>query len=160
VLGLSSQMHRRGRCTGVDLLGADGQTQNPTGSPENLCEPGRRQLFVGLDFTDPGALGFSSALTVRAGEALRYGCWLDNGARAAPVRLGCEEVPGVVPGTVGHPAAPCSLAMPQSPDCPGQAACVPANDVAGDSVDDEVCGITALVYDAAPGGDCDVSALP
>jgi len=160
VLGLSSQMHRRGRCAGVDLLGTDGQTKNPTGSPENLCAPGRRQLFVGLDFTDPGALGFSSALAVGAGEALRYGCWLDNGARSSPVRLGCEETPGVVPGGVGHPAAPCSLAMPHSPDCPGQAACVPANDVAGDSVDDEVCGITALVYDAAPGGDCDVSGLP
>ena len=50
--------------------------------------------------------------------------------------------------------------MPASPECPGNAACVPANAVAGPDVDDEVCGITAFVYDAAPGGGCDVSGLP
>ncbi|MGH7894366.1 MAG: hypothetical protein ACREQL_06835 [Candidatus Binatia bacterium] len=153
VLGLSTQMHRRGRCAGVDLVGTDGQPQNPAGSPENLCDPGRRQLFVGLDYTDPGALGFTTALPVRAGESLRYGCWLDNGARSTPVRLGCEETMGVPPGGVGDPAAMCAL-------CAGQAACVPANATAGESVDDEVCGITGFVYDAAPGGGCDISGLP
>ncbi len=160
VLGLSGQMHRRGRCLGIDLVGTDGQPKNPSGSPENLCVPGRRQLFVGLDFTDPGALGFTTGLAVGAGESLRYGCWLDNGARATPVRLGCEETASVTPGSVGHPSQDCSLAMPQSPDCPGNTACVPANAVAGDTVDDELCGITGLVYDAAPGGGCDVPSLP
>ena len=50
--------------------------------------------------------------------------------------------------------------MPASAECPGNAACVYANTVAGPGVDDEICGITAQVYDAAPGGGCDVSSLP
>jgi hypothetical protein len=76
------------------------------------------------------------------------------------VRLGCETSPGVTPGAVGSPAAACSVAVAASPECPGNAACVFANAVAGPGVDDEICGITAQVYDAAPGGGCDVSSAP
>jgi hypothetical protein len=158
VLGLSGQMHQRGRCIGVDLVGTDGLVRTPPGSPPNPCEPDRRaQLFVGADYTDPGALAFSSPLAVRAGEALRYACWVDNGARRAPVRLGCETVPGTPPGDVGAPSVPCTLAVPASVECGGTLACVPANAVAGSSVDDELCGLTGFVYDAAADGRCDVS---
>ncbi len=154
VLALSSQMHRHGKCVGVDQLDGAGQVKpTPAGLP-NPCEPDRRQqLFVGADYTDPGALSFTTPIPVRAGEALRYACWVDNGLSGGTVRLGCETTPGVTPGSVdGGP--------PASSECPGQAACVPANAVAGRSVDDELCGLTALVYDAAPGGNCDVSSLP
>jgi hypothetical protein len=162
VLGLSGQMHRRGKCIGVDQLDGTGQVKPATSGLPNPCEPDRRlQLFVGSDFTDPGALSFTSPLTVRAGESLRYACWVDNGVVGGTVRLGCETSPGVTPGSVeGGPAALCSIAVPASSECPGQAACVPANAVAGPTADDELCGLTALVYDAAPGGNCDVSSLP
>ena len=161
VLGLSTQMHRRGRCAGVDLLDTGGQVKPPSSGIPNPCTPGTSQLFVGVDFTDPGALAFTTPMPVRAGEALRYACIVDNGASAgASVRLGCETSPGITPGAVGSPAAACSIAMPASAECPGNAACVYANTVAGPGVDDEICGITAQVYDAAPGGGCDVSSLP
>jgi hypothetical protein len=161
LLGLSSQMHRRGRCADVDLLDGTGQVKPPMGGIPNPCEDLRLQLFVGADFTDPGSLAFTSPLAVRAGESLRYACTIDNGASAgASVRLGCETSPGVTPGTVGTPAALCSVAVPASPECPGNAGCVFANAVAGSDVEDEVCGITAMVYEAAPGGSCDVSSLP
>ena len=161
VLGLSGQMHRRGKCIGVDHLDGAGQVVPAASGLPNPCEPDRRQqLFVGADFTDPGALSFTAPFAVRAGEALRYACWVDNGIIGGTVRLGCETSPGVVPGGVDDPAALCSVAVPASGECPGQAACVPANAVAGPTADDELCGLTALVYDAAPGGSCDVSSLP
>jgi hypothetical protein len=159
VLGLTTQMHRRGQCAGVDQLDASGQVKEPAVGLPNRCEPDqRRQLFVANDWTDPGALAFTSPMPVRAGESLRYSCWVDNGGpRGAAIRLGCEESPGVVPGSVGKPAGACMTALPASPECPGNAACVFANAVAGPTPDDEICGITALVYDAAPGGSCDLS---
>ena len=161
VLGLSSQMHRRGRCAGVDLLDAGGQVKPPPSDLPNPCEPDKRQLFVGSDWTDPGALGFGTPLAVRAGESLRYSCFLDNGGSAGTsARLGCEESPGVTPGSVSKPAVPCTVVVPTSAECPGNAACVYANAVAGPRADDEICGLTALVYDAAPGGSCDVSSVP
>lgn len=161
VLGLTTQMHRRGRCAGVDLLDATDQVKTPPVDLPNPCEPGRRQLFVGGDWTDPGALAFTTPFAVGAGESLRYACWLDNGGLAGTaVRLGCEESPGVTPGSVGTPAVPCTVVVAASAECPGNAACVYANAVAGPRPDDEVCGLTGLVYDAAPGGSCDVSSVP
>jgi hypothetical protein len=160
VLGLSAQMHRRGRCAGVDLLDAQGTVKTPAFAITNPCEPDQRQqLFVGVDFTDPGSLAFTAPLAVGAAEKLRYSCWTDNGVQKT-VRLGCETQPGVPPGAVGAPSALCTFAVPASAECPGNAACVPANAVAGLGADDEVCGITGLVYDAAPGGGCDVSSAP
>ena len=157
VLGLTSQMHRRGQCAGVDQLDTSGQVKTPAFGLPNRCDDQRKQLFVGNDWTDPGALAFTAPMSVRAGESLRYSCWVDNGGpRGAAVRLGCEESKGVPPGSVGKPAVVCG--QPSDPPCPGDAACVFANAVAGSTPDDEICGITALVYDAAPGGSCDVSA--
>jgi hypothetical protein len=160
VLGLSGQMHRRGRCLGIEQLDVSGQVKPPASGIPNPCEPDRRvELFAGLDFTDPGALGFTTPIPVRAGEALRYACTVDNGVTTL-VRLGCEATPGTTPGSVaGGPAPLCTLGVPASAEC-GGAACVPANAVAGPMEEDEVCGLTALVYDAAPGGGCDVGSLP
>src|SRR5262249_44793301 len=95
VLGLSGQMHRRGKCLGVDQLDTTGQVKPVSGGLPNPCEADHRQeLFVGADFTDPGALSFTGPLAVRAGEALRYACWVDNGVVGGTVRLGCETTPG------------------------------------------------------------------
>ncbi len=161
VIGLSAQMHRRGRCVGIDQLDAGGQVKPPIASVANPCEPDKRtQMFVALDYSDPGSLAFTTPMAVGANESLRYSCWTDNGSQIRPVRLGCESSPGVPPGSAGTPATPCTFGMPASPECPGGGACVPANAVAGPDVDDEVCGITGLVYDAAPDGTCNTTGAP
>jgi hypothetical protein len=176
VLLVSGQMHEHGRLVAVDRLGTDGLPRNPADGPLDPFESGRRHLFAATDYTDPGSLG-ATPLLVRAGEALHPLCWHDNGVERS-VRLGCEETPGVVPGAAaglgGAPAKPCTVVRSGSPECPPgdpayptrsfTGACVLANLVAGDAPDDEVCGLTGVVYDAVPGASdaagCDVSALP
>ena len=169
VLMLTGHMHKRGRFFGVDLIGSDGQVNNPVGGFPNRFEPGRSHLFAAVDYTDPGVLRFSPPQPLRATEGLHYACWDDNGV-TTPVRLGCEEAPGVVPGRAGSPAKPCTFAGPLSVNCPvsDQAypgrtftgACVPANLVAGQTPEDEVCALAGWYFDAAPGSGCDVTGLP
>jgi hypothetical protein len=69
--------------------------------------------------------------------------------------MGCEETPGVVPGiawdglvdpTTTHPQ-PCGK---DGINCNGKA-CVPANLVFGPLSDDDMCILTATVYDPIPG---------
>ena len=175
VLIVSSQMHKRTRFIGVDLVGADGMVKPPTGNGfANPFEPGRRHLWGSPDYTDPGTLTTFPGLAVRAGERLRYACWVDNGVTTA-VRLGCEESAGVAPGiaaglAAGGPAKPCHGAATTSPECPPSdpafpgrsftGACVPANGVAGPAPDDEACILTGFYYDAAPGGGCESAPTP
>jgi hypothetical protein len=170
LLAVSSHMHKRGRFLGVDLIGENGQPANPPGGTQNPLEPGRTHFFGAADYTDAGMLAlFEQPRLLRAAEALRWACWTENGA-TRPLRLGCAEDAVPVPGSVGSPAKPCVLAGPASPDCPSADAvypgrtftgdCVPANLVAGSTPDDEACALTGLVFDAAPGPQCDVSALP
>jgi hypothetical protein len=175
VLIVSSQMHKRTRFIGVDLVGADGMVKPPTGNGfANPIEIGRRHLWGSPDYTDPGTLTTFPGLPVRAGERLRYACWVDNGVTTA-VRLGCEESAGVVPGIAaglagGGPAKPCHGAATISPECPPSdpafpgrtftGACVPANGVAGPTPDDEACILAGFYYDAAPGGGCESAPTP
>jgi hypothetical protein len=174
---LAPEIHKRGRFFAADLLGSDGTVRNPPGDVGDPFDPSRRHLYGALDYTDPGLRIFSPPQLVRAGEAIHYLCWHDNGATRAQ-RFGCEETAGVPPGVPaglpgGGAAKPCATAGPASPDCPaGDAAypgrtftgaCVPANLVAGTTPDDEVCGLTGTYFDAVPGAagaGCDVSALP
>lgn len=173
LVSLTGRMHRRGRFLGVDLLDATGGPANPPGGATNPFEPARRHLFGVSDYTDPGLLNFARPQLVRAGEAVHYGCWTDNGL-TTPLRLGCEETSGAPPGTPlaagGAPAKPCRvgganpLECPASdPNYPGRAftgACVVANAVAGVASDDEACALTGTYFEAAPDGGCDVSGLP
>ena len=179
VLTLAPQMHRRGRFFGVDLVGPDGSVRNPPGGRPDPFDSSRTHVYGAIDYTDPGLRIFApSPLLVRAGEALHYLCWHDNGG-IRPVRLGCEEVVGVAPGVAaglpgGGPAKPCGTPNPSAAECPGTdpaypgrtftGACVPANLVAGSTPDDEVCGTTGTYFDAVPGAaagaECDVAALP
>ena len=163
VLMLTGHMHKRGRFFGVDLIGSDGQVNNPVGGFPNRFEPGRSHLFAAVDYTDPGILRFSPPQPLRATESLHYACWDDNGV-TTPVRLGCEETQGVTPGRPGNPAKPCTFGCPGTdPEYPGRTftgACVPANLVAGETPDDEVCALAGWYFDAAPGSGCDVTGLP
>ena len=177
VFFVSGQMHERGKLVAVDFLAGDGSARNPADGPLSPFEAGRRHLFAAADYTDPGSLGLVPRL-VRTAEALHPLCWHDNG-RSTALRLGCEETAHVVPGVAaglpgGGAAKPCTIVRSGSPECPASdptypgrtftGACVPANLVAGDTPDDEVCGVTGLFYDAVPGAAdaaaCDVSGLP
>ena len=86
---------------------------------------------------------------------LRYTCEMSNGVGDREQRLGCEETPGVAPGIVWDGAADPTTthAKPCGKDgvnCAGKP-CVPANLVFGPLSDDDMCVLTATVYDALPG---------
>jgi hypothetical protein len=167
-------MHKRARFFGVDLLDVNGTAQNPQPGTINPFEPGRSpHVYGAIDFSDPGLRTFGPPLLVRAGEALHYACWHDNGGTRA-VRFGCEETPGTPPGrpvglSGGGAAKPCATptatsaaCAPTDPAFPGRTftgACVAAHVVAGPTPDDETCALTGVVFDAA-GGQCDVTSLP
>lgn len=170
---LAGHMHRRGRFIGVDLLDGNGMIANPPGGVPNPFVAQREHFFGMFDYTDTGLLLLASPQLVRAGEGVHYACWTENGVRR-PLRLGCEEVNGVPPGSAlgtpgGGPAKPCVQAGPGSPDCPPLDAaypgrsftgsCVTANVNAGSSTDDEACVLTGAYFEANAGG-CDVGSLP
>jgi hypothetical protein len=174
VVTMAPRLHKRARFFGVDLLDANGAAQNPQPGTRNPFEPDRTpHLYGALDFTDPGLRVFRPPLLVRAGEALHYLCYHDNGTTRA-VRFGCDEVGSSPPGRAegrpgGGPAKPCATPGATSSDCPAAdpafpgrsftGACIPANLVAGPTPDDETCALTGVVFDAA-NGQCDVGSLP
>ena len=86
---------------------------------------------------------------------IRYTCEMSNGVGDREEKMGCEETPGVAPGTqwdgltdgtVTH-AKPCGK---DGVNCDGKP-CVPANLVFGPLSDDDMCILTATVYDPLPG---------
>src|SRR5262249_34478503 len=153
VVMVTGQMHKRGRFLGVDLIGADGHTIPPTAGVPNPFEPGRQHLFGAFDWTDMGAL--VRPFRLGPGERLHYACWADDGS-ARTARLGCEEVGGVPPGSVGSPAKPCDDGCPATdPAYPGRTftgACVAAYLVAGPGLDDEVCRLDGVYAVGVPCG--------
>jgi hypothetical protein len=85
---------------------------------------------------------------------LRYTCEMANGVDDREMKYGCEETPGVAPGTpwdgIGEGythAKPCGK---DGINCAGKP-CVPANLVFGPLSDDDMCVLTATVYDPLPG---------
>lgn len=102
---------------------------------------------------DPGLL---RAYTAENGfPELRYTCEMANGVDDREEKMGCEETPGVVPGVqwdglsdaTGTHAQPCGK---DGVNCAGKP-CVPANLVFGPLSDDDMCILTATVYDPVPG---------
>jgi hypothetical protein len=86
---------------------------------------------------------------------IRYTCEMANGADGREQKLGCEETPGVVPGTQwdGLSDGQSSHAKPCGKDgvnCDGKP-CVAANLVFGPLSDDDMCILVATVYDPLPG---------
>jgi len=86
---------------------------------------------------------------------IRYTCEMANGIGNREEKMGCEETPGIVPGVPwdgvgdgleGH-AKPCGE---DGVNCDGKP-CVPANLVFGPLSDDDMCILTATVYDPLPG---------
>ena len=172
VVRLTGHFHKRGRFFGADFVDGQG-TVTPGSGPTNPFETGRRHLFGTADYTDPGESRLSPPRLLRAGESFHYGCWIDNGV-AQPARRGCEETPGVAPGTAriagGGPAKPCAQVSDLATDCAATDAgypertftgrCVAANVVAGTTPDDEACALAGFYYAATTAGTCDVGGEP
>ena len=100
--------------------------------------------------------GLLRAYTAENGfPEIRYTCEMSNGVGDREQKMGCQETPGVVPGVpwdgVGDAtdthAKPCGK---DGVNCDGKP-CVPANLVFGPLSDDDMCILTATVYDPLPG---------
>jgi hypothetical protein len=154
LLGVTSHMHKRSTKFVTDLFALDGTRVERA---DDMTDPdaGTKHLYVSTDYDDPVNLAFWPPIMVDRGQRLTYTCTMDNGVEH-PVRLGCEETPGVPPGKSvaeslgaggdifdGH-AKWCRT----DADCAGfgTGRCVPANLVLGELADDEMCILPGLYY--------------
>lgn len=141
----------------------------------------RRDVYDNDDYDHPGQTVFEPPLLVQPGERIEYECDFDNGIER-PMRYGCEESTGVMPGMsiiegmqhglgVGSIAAKsCAAPNDTAPECPTSdpaypdrtftGRCVEAKLVFGFTSKDEMCIMPGTYYDAdpaaAPGHECDL----
>jgi hypothetical protein len=152
LLGLTSHMHKRSRKFVTDLHAGDGpRVERPDDMTD--ADDGAKHLYVSTDWHDPVNLNSWPPTVVTKGDQLTYRCFHDNGV-TTPVRLGCEEEPGVPPGrsifeqvAAGKDAyAGASKWCRTDADCAGfgTGRCVPANLVFGDLADDDMCILPGL----------------
>ena len=160
LLALTPHMHKRGTEFTI--------AYREDGKPEKIFEPTRDYLhprtilFPILDAAAPGVLhGYDAE---HGFPHFHYACTMANGAEEKAAKMGCEETAGVTPGRAAaeaHPdddqalglddhARPCGL---DAANCQGfgTGRCVPANLVFGPLSDDEMCILTAMVFDPKPG---------
>jgi hypothetical protein len=162
---LIGHTHKRGTLFTADLVDVDGT---------------RTRLYDQTDYADPRARLFDEPLLVVKGQQIAYECTHDN---ATEPRLGCEEEPGVAPGSsaveaigeagdfagaTGGAAKLCSVEGPNPGECPPSDAafprrtftgnCVKANLVFGFTSEDDMCILPGYYYDAdmtaPPGQEC------
>jgi hypothetical protein len=157
VFNLSTHMHKRGTRFLIEYA-EQGQIETtldwsdwlhaglvllpslgPITSPKNERYPGLLRAYTAEN-------GFPE---------VRYTCEMANGVDGYETKYGCEETPGVAPGVqwdgvtdpeISHPK-PCGK---DAANCGGKP-CVPANLVFGPLSDDDMCILTATVYDLLPG---------
>jgi hypothetical protein len=162
---LTTHMHKRGKLFTVKFAKGGG-----------VVEP----LLETEDYADPPMKTFPDPLLVNPGQGLRYICKHDNGV-TTPVKLGCEEQPGVPPGVdaataflSGDPtkgaAKRCSAVGPAPTECPSTdpaypgrtftGNCVEANLVFGFTSDDDMCILPGTFYPANAQGNCALDGLP
>jgi len=149
-------MHKRGKLFTIDLMNGRQLLQ--------------ADVLKTTSYSDPPQVKFTPPMLLQPGERLKYTCTHDNGV-STPVRMGCEEQPGVTPGLdvitaslragrIGASGAAKRCAT--DADCAGfgTGKCVPANLVFGFTSDDDMCIMPGGFYDANDQGNCDLSALP
>lgn len=156
VFTIATHMHKRGMRFTVDY--EDTTTTNRLLDWPDWLHAGTWLIdrFRPDDVT-PGLL---RAYTAANGfPRIRYGCTYANGVQGVEMKQGCEETPGTVPGkqwaeaeALGIPfdaahARPCGH---EAVNCDGKP-CVDANLVYGPLSDDDMCVLTALVFDPTPG---------
>jgi hypothetical protein len=148
---VSTHMHKRGTRFTVDWE-QDGAANRLLDWPDYL-HPGT--------IIRPGPLGgLLKAYTADNGfPRVLYGCEFANGTNGIEMKIGCEEEAGVVPGIswaegealglspLETHATPCGH---EAANC-GGAACVDANLVFGPLSDDDMCVLSAFIYDPVPG---------
>jgi hypothetical protein len=165
VTSLTSHMHKRGKLFRAELVTGSG-TRTP--------------LFETDSYTEPPNVTFPQPLLVRPGDRIVYTCMHDNGV-TTPQKLGCEETPGVAPGTQlidaifnGLGLRGAAKSCRSDADCPPADAaypgrsftgrCVPARLVFGFTGDDDMCILPGTYFPAnlaaPPGLECDITALP
>lgn len=156
VFTLTTHMHKRGTRFTIDYED-DGFSRNLLDWPDYL-HPGT--WLIDNFRPDQNAPGLLRAYTAANGfPRVRYACTHANGVGRVEVKRGCEDTPGVVPGIPWYEAEVQGIpindahARPCGHDginCEGRP-CVDANLVFGPLSDDDMCVLTALVFDPAPG---------
>jgi hypothetical protein len=156
VFTLTTHMHKRGTRFTVDY-------EDATTSRRLLDWPDWLHAGTWLidrfrpDDATPGLL---RAYTAANGfPRIRYGCTYANGVQGYELKKGCEETPGVVPGKRWTDAEALGVSLNdaharpcgnEGVNCAGKP-CVDANLVYGPLSDDDMCVLTALVFDPTPG---------
>jgi len=153
---LSTHMHKRGTRFTVDYEDAT-FTRQLLDWPDYL-HPGT--WLIDSLREDENAPGLLRAYTAENGfPRIRYACHYANGVDGKEMKTGCQDTPGVTPGKSGVEATALGIpaneahAKPCGNDavnCAG-APCVDANLVFGPLSDDDMCVLTALVFDPTPG---------
>ena len=160
VVALTSHMHKRGALFTIDFL--NGNTPIECADKGMMC-------LTATDYRDPPQVQFNPPLLVKVGQGLRYTCTHDNGVNDRPIKMGCEEQAGVVPGVdaattlfSGHGTTGAAKRCATDADCAGfgTGKCVPANLVFGFTSDDDMCIMPGAWYPANKAGNCDLSGLP
>jgi len=163
VVALTSHMHKRGALFTIDFLDGNQVSQRE-------CAPGQPpgRCLTATDYADPPQVQFDPPLLVNVGQGLRYTCTHDNGVNDRPIKMGCEEQPGVIPGVdaatalfSGHGTTGAAKRCATDADCAGfgTGKCVPANLVFGFTSDDDMCIMPGAWYPANAAGSCDLSGL-
>ena len=160
VVALTSHMHKRGALFTIDFL--DGSTAVECADKGTTC-------LTATDYADPPQVAFNPPLLVNVGQGLRYTCTHDNGVNDRPIKMGCEEQAGVIPGVdaatalfSGHGTTGAAKRCATDADCAGfgTGKCVPANLVFGFTSDDDMCIMPGAWYPANAAGNCDLSGMP
>ena len=160
VVALTSHMHKRGTLFTIEFL--NGNTAVECADKGMMC-------LTATDYTDPPQVQFTPPLLVKVGQGLRYTCTHDNGVNDRPIKMGCEEQPGVIPGVdaatalfSGHGTTGAAKRCATDADCAGfgTGKCVPANLVFGFTSDDDMCIMPGAWYPANAAGNCDLSGMP
>ena len=155
VVGVTSHMHKRGTHFTIDETEADGKTVI-------------QRVLNTTTYTDPPQVSFTPPMLLDVGQRLVYTCTHDNGV-TTPLKMGCEEKPGVVPGVsaliayvVLHTSSGAARRCATDADCAGfgTGKCVPANLVFGFTSDDDMCIMPGGFYPANAQGSCDLTNLP
>jgi len=150
LLAVTSHRHNRSIKFVTDLF-QDGAKLSR--GPEDMIDrdDGSSHLYVSTDYADPVNLTFWPPILVERGDELTYTCLHDNGI-TRPVRLGCEEVAGEIPGKsvldlLGELDGASRICSSDA-DCDGfgTGRCVPANLVFGYLSQDEMCVTLGLYY--------------
>ena len=178
VVGVTSHMHKRGVMFTIDLVQGPVDIFAFGPETEQVLTP---NILRTTEYTDPPQVSLMNnggGMPLHPNEYLRYTCTHDNTGKdpTRPMKMGCEEKPGVTPGesifqlilegkfdlNSGSTTTGAARRCSSDTDCAGfgTGKCVPANLVFGFTSDDDMCIMPGGYYDADASGNCDVMTFP